>query len=106
MGPGSSSFSDGAGGIERIRMELASLPGVLDALDTTADPTRTRPRQAVAADSPATVVLPRIDAKAAGSKAAGSKTAAGPTAAASKAVGWPATIDLRDDLAPSSQGAP
>jgi hypothetical protein len=31
-------FSDGTGGVERIRLELDSLPAVLDALDTTADP--------------------------------------------------------------------
>jgi hypothetical protein len=116
--------SDGAGGIERIRFELDSLPGVLDALDTTADPTRTRPRQVAAApaevdaeldDSPATVVLPRIDAKAGSSKVgesrvgeskAGESRAGESRAGGSRAVGWPATIDLRDDLAPSSQGAP
>lgn len=37
-------FSDGAGGVERIRLELDSLPAVLDALDTTADPTRSKDR--------------------------------------------------------------
>jgi hypothetical protein len=37
-------FSDGAGGVERIRLELDSLPAVLDALDTTADPERSRAR--------------------------------------------------------------
>jgi len=35
-------FSDGAGGVERIRMDLSALPEVLEALDTTADPTKTR----------------------------------------------------------------
>ena len=35
-------FSDGAGGVERIRMDLSAHPEVLEALDTTADPTKTR----------------------------------------------------------------
>lgn len=45
-------FSDGAGGVERIRMDLSAHPEVLEALDTTADPTKTRARRR-AAPSPA-----------------------------------------------------
>lgn len=41
-------FSDGAGGVERIRMDLSAHPEVLEALDTTADPAKTRARRAAA----------------------------------------------------------
>ena len=41
-GPREFVFSDGSGGVERIRMDLSAHPEVLEALDTTADPTKTR----------------------------------------------------------------
>ena len=45
-GPREFVFSDGAGGVERIRMDLSAHPEVLEALDTTADPTKTRTHDA------------------------------------------------------------
>ena len=39
-------FSDGAGGIERIRMDMSAHPELLDALRTTADPEKARNRVA------------------------------------------------------------
>lgn len=41
-------FSDGAGGIERIRMDLSAHPRLLEALQTTADPTKVSPVRSVA----------------------------------------------------------
>lgn len=39
-------FSDGQGGVERIRMDLGAHPHLLDALNTTADPSKvTRQRE-------------------------------------------------------------
>jgi len=35
-------FSDGAGGVERMRMDLSAHPRLLEALNTTADPTKAR----------------------------------------------------------------
>ena len=37
-------FSDGSGGIERIRMDMSAHPRLLEALSTTADPLKARAR--------------------------------------------------------------
>ena len=39
-------FSDGTGGIERIRMDMSAHPELLEALSTTADPEKARNRVA------------------------------------------------------------
>jgi hypothetical protein len=39
-------FSDGTGGIERIRMDMSAHPRLLEALQTTADPDKARNRLA------------------------------------------------------------
>lgn len=44
-------FSDGAGGVERMRMDLSAHPRLLQALNTTADPSKARDRLAAAADA-------------------------------------------------------
>ena len=51
-GPREFVFSDGAGGVERIRMDLSAHPEVLEALDTTADPTKTRAHGIVRPSAP------------------------------------------------------
>lgn len=50
-GPREFVFSDGAGGIERIRMDLTAHPHLLEALNTTAAPEKTRNRQTHATTS-------------------------------------------------------
>lgn len=46
-------FSDGTGGIERIRMDMSAHPALLEALQTTADPTKARNRLAAREETPA-----------------------------------------------------
>ena len=51
-------FSDGSGGIERIRMDMSAHPELLDALRTTADPEKARNRVAHRKNEAAQAALP------------------------------------------------
>jgi len=52
-------FSDGSGGIERIRMDMSAHPELLDALRTTADPEKARNRVTRQNEEAQAALLPR-----------------------------------------------